>query len=146
MREDEGLRYDFRFTISIRISISDAESFQDLGLRGPHTGLFTGPGVVEAQQMQGPVDGQQLDFGLQRVTCRTGLNIRARDRDEDITQITAGSFRVRFGGGEGEHIGRRIDAQVLPVKRVQLRIVRQQDGQVAILRLVFEHGQRSAVE
>ena len=52
--------------------------------------------MVVTQQVQGTMHGQQLGFGLKGVAGGKGLVFDARDRDENIAQIPAGSFRVPF--------------------------------------------------
>ena len=88
--------------------------------------------MVVTEQMQHAMHHEQLHLRFERMTGGWRLVCGARDRDEDIADIRRASFRVRFGGGEGEHIGRRVDSQIVAVQFVQALVVRQYDGQVCL--------------
>ena len=85
------------------------EVFQNLRLRFPHAGFLVRFGVVVTEEMQNAVDNEQARLVGEGMTSGAGLRVGAGDRKEDIAQITRARFRVRFGGGEGEHIRRRVD-------------------------------------
>ncbi len=111
---------------------------QDLSLRLPHAGFLFRLGMVVSQQMQDAVHDQQLHFRFERMTGGIRLGLGAGDRDEDVADITRTRFRVRFRGGEGEHIGRRVDAQIVQIQFLQVLVVRQNDGQLTLLRFCLD--------
>jgi hypothetical protein len=88
--------------------------------------------MVMSQQMQDAMHDQQLHFSFHGMTCGLRLLCGAGDRDEDVAQIGGSRFRVRFGGGEGKHIGWGIHAEVIAIQFVQLAVIRQDDGDVCV--------------
>jgi hypothetical protein len=56
---------------------------------------------------------EQLYFRLERMTGSIRLGLGAGNRNEDVAEITRTGLRVRFGGGEGKHVGRRVDSQII---------------------------------
>ena len=119
---------------------------QHLPLRLPHTRFLLRIRVVVTEQMQHTMHNQQARFIFEGMTGGAGLRVSAGDGEEDIAQITATSFRVRFGSGEGEHVGGRVDSQIVPVEEVQLLVVGEDDGQVAVRGLMIQRGARGLLE
>ncbi len=68
---------------------------------------------------------QKLQLIFHRVTTRSSLSLGALVRDEHITQVNLVRFRVSLASRERQHIGRRVNPQVLPVELAQLGIVSQ---------------------
>ena len=62
----------------------------------------------------------------------TRLSLRALDADGDVadTPGRSGAARDAVIGGKGEHIGGRIHTEELHVERTELRIVREQHGEL----------------
>ena len=79
--------------------------------------------MVVTQQVQHPMHNEQLYLRLQGMTGGVRLGLGARDRDEDIADITRAGFRVRFGGGEGEHIRWRVDTKIIQIQFLQVFII-----------------------
>src|SRR5215207_5148766 len=68
---------------------------------------------------------------------RICLRLGARDRNKNIAEVTRARFRVRFRGGEGKHVGGRIDSQIVPVQFMQVGVIRQDNGKFSTQRLCF---------
>ena len=77
---------------------------------------------------------------------RFGLRLRTRDRDDDVAQITRARFRVGLGGGEGQHIGRRIHTEIVAVEFLQLCVIAQYNGEIAIGGLMSQCSLRGAFD
>src|SRR5215208_4146004 len=101
------------------LDLTQAEAFQDLGLRFPHMGFFFRLRMVMSKQVQDAVDDQKLYFRFEWMRSGICLGLGAWDRDEDIADITRTRFRVRFRSGKGKHICRRVDSQIISIELTQ---------------------------
>ena len=61
---------------------------KNLGLDSPHLRPLLLCNVIVPQQVQHPVDDQQLQFPPDAVTGLGSLRLSAMERDDDVTQIT----------------------------------------------------------
>lgn len=86
-----------------------------------HLGLFVSAGVVPAEHVQETMYGQEGQFGLLRVAVLGRLPNDRRPGDDDVAQMGA---RAAVAGRKGEHVGRPILPQELPVESPELTVSR----------------------
>lgn len=86
-----------------------------------HLGLFVSAGVVPAEHVQETMHGQQGQLGVLRVAVMGRLPNDRRPGDDDVAQMGA---RAAVAGRKGEHVGRPILPQELPVESPEFAVSR----------------------
>ena len=122
------------------------QPIHNLRLRQPHLRFFFWLGVVVTEEMQNAVDDKQARLVREGVACGLGLRVGAGDGEDDIAKVGRARIGVRFGGGEGEYVRRRVDSQKVPIEAVELLVIREDDGEVAFGVLMSQRGEGSLFE
>ena len=99
-------------------------ALQILAFEPPHAVAARFGLILVTQQMECPVNGQQLKLLRKAVAGAPGLCLGRLRRYNDITQqLGVELCEFAFGHGEGEHVGRGIDFTVQSIKLANARVV-----------------------
>jgi len=90
--------------------------------------------VVPPQQVKRTVDEQHRDLREHVVTRAHGLPTRGFDADDDVPEETVPHVaELPFAHREREHVGRSVLRAIVAVQRVDVRVIREDDGELCIL-------------